>query len=447
MTSHVSPLQPPRRDRRAGTGKTDDFGIGRHMGFALLLGALLIGGLGGWAVTARLGAAVIGPGAVKVDRDLRPVQYLDGGALAEIFLEPGQTIAAGEPLMRFETAQLDTELAVRRGLLLDLEVRAARLRALRDDMDGLLLRPGLAESHADAAEVIRGEMLLFQSERLERAARLKALELRHEQLGHDTRALDARRTALEEEIRLAAETRTRTKELVARGSVPLSRLEDIGRDHARVTGELGEVSARLASNAAQIGEIELEIARLGPQIRHEAHRQLREIEPRIAELTTQVAALSARLDRAVVRAPAAGTVHEVLVNTPGQVVAPGAMLATLVPQDADLVIEFRIAPTDIDQITPGQPARLRFPAFDQRTTPELPGTVRHVAPATTTDPATGASYYTAVAAADPGAELPGGRKLVPGMPVEVFIPTLERTPADYFLQPFRDSFARAMTEG
>jgi HlyD family secretion protein len=446
MTNH-SARQPLHLDARSRTGRGNgDFEISRHMMLATLLALALILGLGGWAVTARLSAAVIASGVVKVDRDLRPVQYLDGGALAEIAVVPGQTVEEGSLIVRFDTVAMATELAIRQGMLVDLTARAARLRAERDGMDGLLVPAGFVGDPASLDEVLRGEMMLFRTGRDQLAMQQRALELRREQLGHDRRALEARRDALEQQLRLSEDATSRTEALLARNAAPRAKLDEAIAERARIAGDLGEVLARLAANTAQTGEAELEIARLWPAARHDSHRQLREIEPRIAELQTQIAALQERIARATVRAPTAGTVNEVLVNTPGQVVGPGSTLATLVPADAERVIEFRVAPTDIDQMVPGQAARLRFPAFDQRTTPELPARVTWIAPASVTDAATGLAYFPAVATPEDGAVLPAGLALVPGMPVEVYVPTRERTMADYFLQPLRDSFGRAMRE-
>lgn len=146
------------------------------------------------------------------------------------------------------------------------------------------------------------------------------------------------------------------------------------------------------------------------------------------------------------RAPVAGVVNEMAVNTLGQVIAPGQKMATVVPKGADLVIEFQIAPTDIEQIAVGKPARLRLSAFDAKTTPELDGIVSHVAAAATTDPATGGVHFIAQAKPAPGVVLPANVTLVPGMPIEVFVTTAERTALEYLLQPVAKSFARAMTE-
>lgn len=437
---------PAKTRNRRTDPESQSYGTGRHILTALILGAALIGGLGGWAATAQLGAAVIGQGSVKVDRDLRPVQYLDGGALTEIAVTPGQQIGEGSVVVRFDTVALETDLAIRRGLLLDLGARAARLRAERDGNDALIVPTALNPNSAEVEAVLWGERLLFDSGRQQLALQERALKLRLEQLTHDQQALLSRRSALEQQSTLADDALARVETLVQRNSAPRNKLDEAIADRARLAGELGEVQARLASNAAQQGEAELEIGRLGSTYRHEAHRQLRDIEPRIAELQTQIAALESRIERAIIRAPVSGTVNEVLVNTIGQVVQPGSTLVTLVPSDADLVIEFRIAPTDIDEMQPGQPARLRFPAFDQRTTPELPALVTWVAPATVTDAATGQTYYPALAAPTEDTTLPNGVRLVPGMPVEVYVPTRERTPADYFLQPLRDSFGRAMRE-
>jgi HlyD family secretion protein len=202
----------------------------------------------------------------------------------------------------------------------------------------------------------------------------------------------------------------------------------------------------IAQNSAQVEEITLEIDRIQSTAALEAHRSLREIEPRLMELRQEITALETRLSRSVIRAPEAGIVNEVPVNTVGQIIAPGETVVKLVPEGADLVIEFQISPTDIDQITIGQEARLKFLSFNQRTTPEILGIVTHVGAASQLDPNSRAEYFLAQALPVKNDALPEGTALMPGMPVEVYVKTASRTPADFFLQPIRDSFRRAMTE-
>lgn len=422
------------------------FSVRQQLLFAALCGLFLVGGLGVWGMTAQLNSAVIGGGVVKVDREVKTAQHIDGGALAEIFVQAGQTVLAGDPLARLDTFEIEAQLNLRQAQFVDLSAQAARLAATREGATKITVPDGLTASYPQAAAVFAAEAALFARENTERDGQLAALQLQRQQLLHETEALKSRAASLTAELALLDGALERTRTLAERGSVPPNQMEEAELGRIRLLGEQGEISARLAGMEGQIAALDLDANRLGTSAAYEAHRTLRDITPRMTEVQQEVQLLQARIDRSIIRAPVGGVVNEVPVNTVGQLITAGQTVATIVPQDADTVIEFRVAPTDIDQIAVGQPARLRFTAFDLRTTPEIAGTVTRVGAASQTDPATGAEYFTAQAAPEDGAKLPKGAALVPGMPVEVYIKTSARTPFDYILQPIQDSFTKAMTE-
>lgn len=428
------------------TPPVSNFGLTRPVVLALVLFTGLVFGLGSWATQARLNAAVIAAGVVQVDRELRTAQHGDGGTVTAILAVPGQVVEAGQPLVRLDTFDVENELEILRAQLRDAQARMARLEAEREGWPTLVAPDPSDAPDSALLAAFACEARLLENDRRDRAARAQALALQLERLVHEATALVTRRKTLARQLELVDAELTRNTELVARGTIAESRLTESATAQSRLTGDFAEVEAKLMSNRVEQARIELERAELESAAVSKAHRELRELEPRVAELRLQIRSREGIVDRSVVRAPVSGTVNEVPVNTIGQVVAPGETLATIVPRDAKLVIEFKVATTDIDQIAPGQAARLRFPAFDQRTTPEFAGEVSHIAAASVTDRASGASFYIANAAPTEAITLPQGTRLVPGMPVEVYLTTRERSPLDYLIQPVRDSMARAMTE-
>jgi HlyD family secretion protein len=135
-----------------------------------------------------------------------------------------------------------------------------------------------------------------------------------------------------------------------------------------------------------------------------------------------------------------------MIFTVGGVITPAARLATVVPQSAKLVVEVRIAPSDIDQVHVGQTARMRFSAFNRNTTPEISGKLTHISPATTKDPVSGQSFYIGEVQMEGVATALGDRRLLPGMPVEVFISTESRTALSYLMKPLIDHAERGFRE-
>lgn len=424
---------------------TESFGVGRTLAMAAGMALLLGGGVFGWAATSQLNAAVIGKGLVKVDRELKTVQHVDGGTVAQILVQPGQHVRQGDVLITLDSMSLEGELLVRRNQRIDLAARAARLRAQRDRM-GDFDMPADLEMDPKAQAVAMDEAMLLANTLRDQKSQQAAINARIAQLQHDSDGLEARRTAFVQQYTFSEGAVQRVSLLVKKGSVATAQQETVEADNARLLGELRETEARILSNAAQINELKLQSRRLDETLELESQMELREVEPRLEELRQQIQMLEARIERGKIRAPVSGVVNELPVNTIGQVVAPGELLAVIVPEGADHVIEFQIAPTDVDEVSVGQDARLMFSAFNQKTTPEVIGTILHVAAAATTDPTTGAAVFLAQAKPRDMADLPAHITLLPGMPVDVFVTTQERTALEYMIQPVRQSFARSMTE-
>jgi HlyD family secretion protein len=442
MTMATS-MEPTRADQRA------LFSLRGRFTAAAMLSLLLFGGIGAWAATARLDSVVIGSGSVLVRSDVQSVQHLDGGTLAEILVARGDMVTAGQPVLRMDTFEIDGRIAMYVAQLMEAEARAARLAAERDG--GVMADPGVTGGGFDPADpdwqrIVAGERRLMEETQVARETQMRALALQAEQLRFDSEGMTLRRAALVEELALVDEAKARFEKLLAGGAVEKTRLDEILRDMTRMRGEMGQIDANLARNETRQSEITLERERLAAKSQADAHRELRLLEPQITDLRQQLATYQEKRVRMELRAPVAGVVNEVNVATVGEVIAPGKTLVSIVPSTEDLVIEFRIQTTDIDAIQPGQAARLRFSAFNMRVTPEIDAVVETIAAAAVTDPATGMSYYTARAKPTGDMSALGERGLVPGMPVEVFVPTAERVAISYLVQPVLDQMQRAMRE-
>lgn len=202
------------------------------------------------------------------------------------------------------------------------------------------------------------------------------------------------------------------------------------------------MTASVGGAGERITEIEIEILSLATTRREEAITRLRDLQFNELELREQRTTLVRQLERLDIRAPVGGIVYGLQVSGTRAVIRPADPLLFIVPQDRQLVITAQVAPTDVDVLTIGQEVSLRFSALDQRTTPELYGTVALVSADAFTDNATSASYYRAEIA-----RLPTGATLIPGMPVEAFIRTADRTPLNYLTRPLMDYIARTFRDG
>jgi HlyD family secretion protein len=437
------------------TATNSNFDSGEMPGFRLwsriLLGTVvfvvMIGGVGGWMVTAELNGAVISPGMMVVDQEMKEVQHRDGGIISEIAVREGDTVRAGQVLLRLEDAQTRAELAIVQSQLVELVARKSRLLAEREGQSDIVFPDGFVAASADAAAIADGELRLFNGQQTNRRSQVQQLELGIVQIGEEVKGLDSQHQAKDDEIALVQEEYDRTQLLYDRGLTEIGKMTSIERELVRLRGEIGEISSASARAQTRISEIRLQILSIDETSRTEAQRELGFVNTSLNELRERENALEDRLSRIDVRAPIDGVVNELNIHTIGGVVSPAEVLVTLVPTAADLKVEFRLAPISIEQVSVNTPARVRFTSFNQRTTPELFGTVTYVSPATSRDTGTGETYYLGRIdiPAEEMAKL-GDVDLVPGMPAEVYVQTEERTVASYLARPLVDQFNRAFRE-
>ena len=427
-------------------GKPDAFSMRGRVIWGLIFAVLLVFGVGGWSATAKLSGAIIGSGTVLVDEDLKVIQHVDGGVVREIAVRKGDTVVAGQLLIGLDDVQIRAEQSIIRGQLAELLARQARLTAERDGAEAIAFPADFLAQYAGAELIASGERQLFASNLVNRQSERQQLGLQADQLRQEIGGLKFQQTALVEELALVTTERDRVGPLVAQGLIEAPRLSALDRDIARMLGQQGEIGANLARAQSRITEIELKVISLRQVVQNDAQRELRDIEARIAELRERLGAAEERFSRTQIRSPVDGVINELNVSTLGGVVTPAERLLTIVPTNADLKIEFHLSTRDIDQISIGQAAKLRFSAFNQRTTPEIDGVISRVAAAAQRDPQTGESFYLAQVDVTGDLSALGSRGLIPGMPVEVFVQTAEQTAIAYFAKPFTDQINRTFKE-
>jgi HlyD family type I secretion membrane fusion protein len=425
----------------------DDFRLGSRVTAGIALGALLVVGCGGWAAMAQINGSVIASGMVKVDQNLKVIQHRDGGIVSQIAVREGDFVKAGQVMLRVDDVQTKAELSIVSSQLSELVARRARLIAERDGMEAIPVPQEGTFLVSEADLVSYGEVRLFEGNRVNRESRKEQLRSEIAQLEQEIKGLQFQQIAKIRELDLVRAEHGKLKGLADKGLVEGSRVYGISRDVARLTGEVGEVDASIARARARMSSINLQIIAIDENARTEAQRELSTVATKISELNDRRFALEDRLSRTDIRAPQSGIVNELSVHTVGGVITPAETLATIVPENATLKIEAKLSPVDVDQVFVGQSAKLRFSAFNQRTTPELKGEIAYVSAASTRDPATNTTHYLADVRIDPSefAKL-SGQPLKPGMPVEVFVATQERTAISYLSKPFTDQFAKAFRE-
>ncbi len=425
----------------------------RSMRFALIGGTAVAGslviGIGGWAATTELSGAVIAPGSLVVDTNVKKVQHPTGGVVGELNARDGHEVHAGDILVRLDETVTRANRAVITGSIDELTARQARLKAEQDGRE-LVSFPDelIARNTASSlAHLMSEEVRLFELRRAARNGQKAQLEERIAQLREQIQGMTDQVGAKRREIELITRELKGVRELWEKNLVQLTRLTALEREAARLEGERGALVSSIAQTKGKITETELQILQIEQDLHTEVGKELADIRGKLAELAEKRVAAEDQLKRVDIRAPQDGIVHQLAVHTVGGVINAGEPIMAIVPKDDGLTVEAKIAPQDIDQVRTGQKAILRFSAFNQRTTPELNGEVKLVSADITKDDKTGASFYTIrISPLTNEIARLNGLKLVPGMPVESFIQTGDRKVISYLTKPLNDQIMKAWRE-
>lgn len=425
----------------------------RSLRATLVAGFVLVGALtaafGGWAATTQFAGAVIAPGQLVVEGNVKKVQHPTGGVVGALGVREGDRVEAGAVVARLDDTLARANAGIARKGLADLWARRARLTAERD---GLAEMPDPPERAAEPDDedlrlAIANERKLFEMRRGARLGQVEQLRQRIGQLREEIRGQTALRETKGRELDLIVRELEGVEALYEKNLVQLTRLVALRREQARIEGERAQLTSASAQTEGRITEIEMQIGQIASDLASEVARDTKETDARIGELVERRAAAEDALKRVDIRAPQTGIVHQMNVHTVGGVVGPGEALMMVVPDDDVLAVEAKVAPQEIDRLHLGQAAALRFPAFNARTMPEIVGTLAFVSPDVTVDQRTGAPSYTIRIAvtAEERARL-GAVRLTPGMPVEAFVRTDDRTVLSYFTKPLADQVAHAFRE-
>ncbi|MFV0303776.1 MAG: HlyD family type I secretion periplasmic adaptor subunit [Paracoccus sp. (in: a-proteobacteria)] len=411
---------------------------------------LLFGGFGAWAMFTRIAGAVVAPGQVEVEQNRQVVQHPDGGVISEILVEEGDTVEAGQPLIRLDGNLLQTELAIVEGQYFEILARRGRLEAERADAEEVTFPADLSDSAKDdpqLTELMEGQLSLFNARKDTIRQSLEQLSKQSEQMSQQINGIDAQRSALGSQREFIARELTDQRSLLDKGLAQASRVLALEREAARLDGQLGEMQAMRAQAETRQTEIGIEKLRLTAERRESAETELRDLGYRELELAERRRSLTEQISRLEIRAPVSGIIHQLQFTTPRSVIRPADPVMFIIPQDRPLIIGARLATINVDEVQVGQEVTLRFSAFSSRTTPEIDGQLLRISADALVDEATKAPYYRAEVTILPHEmDKLGGLALIPGMPVEVYIQTGERSPMAYLMKPLTDYFNRAFRE-
>jgi HlyD family secretion protein len=429
--------------------EAEDRSLRNHLIAGTAVALFLTVGIGGWAFRTELAGAVTASGSVVVDSNVKKVQHLTGGIVGQLLVREGDRVEAGDTVVRLDDTVLQAGLAIVTKGLDEMRARKARLVNERDGSETIVFPSDMIgrTPSPELAAAMDSERKLFDLRRAARHGQKSQLRQRIAQLEDETRGYVALQAAKTEEIELIQRELGGVQSLWEKKLIPINRLTVLEREAARLKGELAQSIASSAQVRGKISEIELQIIQIDQELSSEVAKELREVDGKIGEFVERKVTAEDQLKRVELRAPQSGIVHQLGIHTIGGIVSAADPVMLIVPESDLLSVEARVSPQDIDQLYLGQPTTLRFSAFNQRTTPEIQGTISRISADVSPDQRTGQNFYTArvAIAADQLARL-GNVKVLPGMPAEIFARTYDRNVLSYFTKPLTDQIVRAFRE-
>lgn len=429
------------RDVKTGSGSVTLFGLSAT--------GLFIAGFGVWAAFAPLAGAAVAPGFVAAAGQNQRVQHLEGGIIQKVLVREGERVTAGQILFELDPTSALAQRNRLESQVIALRARASRLVAERDGYPRIDFAETLKiEAHAAGLDSLLDEQDKEFVARLERHRQEGViLRQRVNALNEQIEGLTAQQTAVERQLVVVQEETLRKKSLLDKGLTDRSEYTALLRSEADLVGQLGQAKSSILGARTQIVEAEEQYSRLTTQRIETAASELNDVRTEASNAEEELRAARAILDRMQVRAASDGIVISMTYNSPGSVVKPGETMLELLPTADDLVIEARVSPKDVDVVSVGQAATLHFSALNARTTPVVPATVTYISADRLIDQKDQQPYY--VARMRITDELPPEvqvSQIYPGMPVETFIKTGDRTFFEYLGKPIADSFNRAFRE-
>jgi HlyD family type I secretion membrane fusion protein len=436
--------EPKRR------GPLTEMGLRSRVVVAILVIGAFFGGFGLWSGFAPLQSGAIASGSVNVTGQRKTLQHLEGGIVDRLMVKEGEAVTSGQVLIRLSNTQALAQVQLLWGRLAASLAESSRLEAERDSHREIAFEPAILKflggNQAKHKELIAAQRAIFQSRKDALKSQKDLTRQQVRQLQEEIGGLNAGIGSQERQLKLIKEEIKDLTGLLEKGFARKPRLLELRREEAALEGAKDQNIARIARARQAIIEAELGVVESKTKMMNEVVTELRETQQMIADLKERVSASQDILSRMEIRAPVSGRVVNLQIFTKGGVIAPGAPIMDIVPEDKLLVIEARVDPIDIDVVHTGLEAEIRLLSFRADEMPVIRGIVENVSADSLTDPQTGRSYYLARIVLAEGTELPKDKPLYPGMPAEVLIVTGERTALSYLLEPITRSFNRSMRE-
>jgi len=433
------------------TGSMDmerEFRSAKRTGQIILF--VVFGIFGLWSVLAPIDGSSHAAGIVTVKSFKKPVQHLEGGIIKEVKVHDGDRVKAGDVIVVLDDTQAKSQLGSLTAQLKARLAQEARLIAERDNKNSVTYPPELSRDDPLARTEIDAQDHVFKTRISALTGEIQVYQQRVDELQSRIGGQEDLRNSKSDLLKMLQDEIKDYQALLKEGFADKTHLRDLERSQAMTSGEAADLTSAIAASKIQIGEAKLQVLQLQNKNQTEVAAQLSDVQTQIKDLRERITALADAVERSQVRSPDNGVINNLKVHTPGTVIPAGVILAEVVPQSDELIVEAKVTPLDIDIVKVGQMAKIHMSALNSRKVPNLEGKVISLsADAITEQGANGASasYYLARIELTPESlQNLNGEVLVPGMPAEVFITTGSRTLLKYIMRPLTDSMARSLRE-
>lgn len=396
-----------------------------------------------WAGLTHIREIARAPGEILPVSKIQMVQHLDGGVVAEISVEERMQVQEGQMLLRIDGTAALAELRQMEARKVALQLRSERLSAFAEGR-----KPNFSPLAGSFSDLQADQEQIFQTQCITRDSTLSILD---NQIDQRIRRLSQQKQALDfarEQLKLSKELSRMREDLAARKLVNRTVLLETRRARVTAESEVSRLIEEINVSQQELAEVRNRRADTLNQLRNNALKEMGLVRAEMVEVDESIMHLKARVDRLVVRAPHRGLIQDLKVQTVGQVIQPGALLMQIVPDDAPLEAEIRIAHRDIGHVHVGQNVNLRISSFEYTRFGSVSGTLKRISASSLPDPQSNQLYYRGwVSLANPYVgNTPGQYMLQPGMSLEADIMTGEKTLLTYLVKPIADALMNAFHE-
>jgi HlyD family secretion protein len=426
--------------------------------FGLIILVVLFFGFGGWAVFAKIDKAAIAIGEIITGGNNRIVQHLEGGVIEELLVKEGDVVKQGQVLLKLSKTAANANVEIIGSTMNEAVAEYSRLVAERDGLENIKYPDEWISSPDKYRQLMDSQNQIFNERKNSNIGKMKILDERNNQLQSEIAGLNSQISASKTQLSYTNEEIAVVERLLASGNTTMTRLLNLKSRKSEIEGRVGELNSSIAKANQSISENKLQKINLKNENLNEVVAKIKEAQAKMNEFKERGGTATDTLSRTEIRAPISGIVKDLKYKTGSSsgVIPPNGEVMTIVPNLEELLAEVMINPIDIDVVRkPNLKTRVRLSSYSARHIPMISGVLTYVSADSFKDEKTGQNFYKGRVSIDTSElkkylanndAVNQENYLYPGMPVEVYIVTGERSPISYLFDPIKNDMRRAFRE-